>query len=230
MLHSAWHFTWCSLHMSPCMAQRLKHLPPMWETQVRSLGQEDPLEKEMAIHCSILAWRIPWMEKLSRLQSTGSQRVGHDWATSPHLSAYMLNEEGNNIQPWHTPFPIWNQSVIPCPFLTVISWPAYRHLKRQFRLSGIPNSWRIFQLVVIHTVKGFGVVIKAEINVFLEFSCFFDDLTDVGNLISTSSAFSKTSLNIWKFMVMWTWLCSPSLDWRILSITLLACEMSAIVW
>ena len=57
------------------------------------------------------------------------------------------------------------------------------------------------QLIVIHTVKGVGVVNKAEADVFLEFSCFFDDPTDVGNLISGSSAFSKTSLNIWKFMV-----------------------------
>ena len=57
------------------------------------------------------------------------------------------------------------------------------------------------QFIVIHTVKGFGIVNKAEIDVFLELSCFFDDPADVGNLISGSSAFSKTSLNIWKFMV-----------------------------
>ena len=57
------------------------------------------------------------------------------------------------------------------------------------------------QFLVIHTVKGFGIVTKAEIDVFLELSCFFDDPADVGNLISGSSAFSKTSLNIWKFMV-----------------------------
>ena len=57
------------------------------------------------------------------------------------------------------------------------------------------------QFVVIHTVKGFGIVNKAEIDVFLELSCFFDDPTDVGNLISGSSAFSKSSLKIWKFMV-----------------------------
>ena len=57
------------------------------------------------------------------------------------------------------------------------------------------------QLIVIHTVKGFGIVNKAEIDVFLELSCFFDDLTDVGNLIFGSSAFSKLSLNIWKFIV-----------------------------
>ena len=54
---------------------------------------------------------------------------------------------------------------------------------------------------MIHTLEGFGVVNKAEIDVFLELSCFFDDPADVGNLISGSSAFSKTSLNIWKFMV-----------------------------
>ena len=57
------------------------------------------------------------------------------------------------------------------------------------------------QFVVIHTVKGFGIVNKAEVNVFLELSCFFDDPTDVGNLISGSSAFSTTSLNVWKFTV-----------------------------
>ena len=57
------------------------------------------------------------------------------------------------------------------------------------------------QFIVIHTVKGFGVVNKAEIDVFLELSCFFDDPVDVGNLISGSSAFSKTSWNIWKLVV-----------------------------
>jgi len=60
------------------VAQRLKRLPPMWETQVPSLGQEDPLEKEMITHSSILAWRIPWTEEPGGLQSTGLQRVGHD--------------------------------------------------------------------------------------------------------------------------------------------------------
>ena len=60
------------------MAQRLKRLPAMRETPVRSLGQDDPLKKEMATHSSILAWRIPWTEEPGRVQSTGSQRVGHD--------------------------------------------------------------------------------------------------------------------------------------------------------
>ena len=82
------------------------------------------------------------------------------------------------------------------------------------------------QFIVIHTVKGFGIVNKAEIDVFLELSCFFDDPADVGNLISGSSAFSKTSLNIRKFTVHI--LLKPGLE--NLSITLLACEMGATVW
>ena len=60
------------------VAQRLKRLPGMQETWVRSLGQEDPLEKEMATHSSILAWRIPWTEESGRLQSMGSQKVRQD--------------------------------------------------------------------------------------------------------------------------------------------------------
>ena len=60
------------------MAQTVKNLPEMWETWVRSLGWEDPLEKEMAIHSSTLAWKIPWTEEPGRLQSRGLQRVGHD--------------------------------------------------------------------------------------------------------------------------------------------------------
>ena len=60
------------------VAQRLKHLPAMQETWVRSLGREDPLEKEMATHSSFLAWRIPWTEEPGGLQSMGSQRVRHN--------------------------------------------------------------------------------------------------------------------------------------------------------
>ena len=72
-------------YLASLVAQRLKRLPPMRETQVRSLGWEDPLQKEMVTHSSILAWRIPWTEKPGRLQFTGSQRVGHDWMTSLSL-------------------------------------------------------------------------------------------------------------------------------------------------
>jgi len=90
-----------------------------------------------------------------------------------------------------------------CPILIVAFWPAYRFLRRQVRWSGIPISWRIFQLVVIHTVKGFGVVIEEEVDAFLEivYVFFFYDPMDVGSLISGFSACSKSSMNIWKFMV-----------------------------
>ena len=82
------------------------------------------------------------------------------------------------------------------------------------------------QFLVIHTVKSFGIDKKAEIDVFLELSCFFHDPADVGNLISGSSAFSKTNLNIWKFKVHVS--LKPGLE--NFEHTLLACEMSAIVW
>ena len=113
-------------------------------------------------------------------------------------SAYKLNNQGDNIQPWLTPFPIWNQSIVMsssnCCFFTWIQvsqeagnlvW--YSHLLKNFP-----------KFVVIHTAKDFSVVSEAEVDVFLEFSCFFDDPTNVGNLISVFSAFSKSSFYIWK--------------------------------
>ena len=66
-------------------------------------------------------------------------------------STYKLNKQGDNIQPWRTPFPIWNQSVVPHLVLTVASRPAYRFLKRQVRWSGIPISWRIFHSLLWST-------------------------------------------------------------------------------
>ena len=66
-------------------------------------------------------------------------------------SAYQLNKQGDNIQPWRTPFPTWNQYVVPCPVPTVASWPAYRFLKRQVRWSDIPISWRIFHSLLWST-------------------------------------------------------------------------------
>ena len=89
-----------------------------------------------------------------------------------------------------------------CCFFTCI-----RFLRRQVRWSGTSISWRMF-----HTLlwKGFSIVNEAEVNVFLELSCFFDDPTNVGNLISGSSAFSKTSLHIWEFSVQL--LLKPSLE------------------
>ena len=61
-------------------------------------------------------------------------------------SAYKLSKQGDNIQPWCTPFLIWNQSIVPCLVLTITSWPAYRFLRRQVRSSGIPMSWRVFHI------------------------------------------------------------------------------------
>ena len=70
--------------LASLVAQRLKRLPAMQKTWVRSLGREDPVKKEMANHSSILAWRISWAEEPGGLRSTGSQRVGHNWVTSLH--------------------------------------------------------------------------------------------------------------------------------------------------
>ena len=78
--------------------QTVKNLPAMQETWARSLGREDPLEKEMATHSSILAWRIPRTEEPGGLQSTGSQRVGHDWATS--LSLWLSLWSNSHIHTW----------------------------------------------------------------------------------------------------------------------------------
>ena len=127
-------------------------------------------------------------------------------------SACKLNKQGGTIQPWRTPFPIWNQSVVPCPVLTVASWPAYRFLRRQVRWSGIPISFlkNFPQFIVIHTVKGFSIVSEAEVDIFLEFSWLFYEPVDFGNLICGSSAFSKSSLYIWKFSVHE--LLKPSLE------------------
>ena len=69
---------WYMYTRASLVAQTVKHLPAMWETWVQFPDREDPLEKEMAIHSSTLAWKIPWMEEPGRLQSMGSQKVGHD--------------------------------------------------------------------------------------------------------------------------------------------------------
>ena len=117
-------------------------------------------------------------------------------------SAYKLNRQGDNIELWCTPFPIWNLSVVPCPVLTVASWPAYRFLKMQVRWPGIPISQNFPQFVVIHTVKGFGVVNKARVDVFLELSCF----SMIQQRLAIWSLVPLHFLNppwtdIWKFMV-----------------------------
>jgi len=79
------------------VAQMIKNLPVIQETQVWSLGWEDPLERGMATHTSILAWRIPWTKKPGRLQSMGSQRAWHDWANNPSLSLKPKLEAGLGV-------------------------------------------------------------------------------------------------------------------------------------
>ena len=83
----------CYIHNSrtaSLVAQTVKYLPAVWKTQVRSLGWEDPLVKELATHSSTLAWKIPWTKEPGRLQSMGSQRVGHDWVTSLYIVEYYF--------------------------------------------------------------------------------------------------------------------------------------------
>ena len=107
------------------MAQRLKCLPGMQETWVRSLGWEDALEKAMAPHSSTLAWRIPWREKPGGLQSMGSWRVGHDWATSlTHLLTYAFENKKN----WgkSAPFSTFQVTDLKSPLLfTTLSGGQY---------------------------------------------------------------------------------------------------------
>ena len=79
------------------MAQMVKNLPAMQETQVWSLGQEDPLEKEMAVHFSILAWRIPWTEEADRPRSKGSKRVRHIWVTNAFTFLFILLQKAIGI-------------------------------------------------------------------------------------------------------------------------------------
>ena len=127
------------------------------------------------------------------------------------------------IQPWRTPFPIWNQSVVPCPVLTVASWPAYRFRKRQVLYSHLFQNFP--QFIVIHTVKGFGIVNKQKYMFYWNSLAFL---------------MIQWMLAIWSLVPLpflkpaWTsgssWFtCCWSLACRILSITLLVCEMSAIV-
>ena len=101
------------------MAQIVKHLPAMQETRVWSLGREDPLEKEMATHSSTLAWKIPRTEEPCRLQSTESQKVGHNWATSlqsqfqtSHLLISTLFLESQFQTPFST-IGIYNPLILP---------------------------------------------------------------------------------------------------------------------
>ena len=117
-------------------------------------------------------------------------------------SAYKLNEQGDDIQPCHTSFPFWNESVV---LLSGSNYSFLTHIQISQETGKVVWYAYLFKnfplFVVIHTRKGFGIVSEAEVNVSLELSCFFCDPMDVGSLISGISAFSKSSLNTWKFMV-----------------------------
>ena len=118
---------------------------------------------------------------------------------SPKMySAYKVHKRCDNIQPCHISFPILNHSIVPCPILTVASWPTHRFLRRQVRWSGTPISLRIFTLLWSTQSKAFN---NAEVDVFVEVPWFLHKPMSVGSLISVSSVFSKPSLYIWKFFI-----------------------------
>ena len=140
---------------------------------------------------------------------------------------YKLNKQGDSIQPWHTPFPVLSQSIVPRPVLTVASCPAYRFLRRQVQWSGIPISFKNSpQSAVIHTVKGFRVVSDAEVDLFFWNSLAFSmtqQMLAIWSLVPLPFLNPAcTSRSSW-FIYYW------SLTWKILSITLLVCEMRASV-
>ena len=126
-------------------------------------------------------------------------------------SAYKLNKQsGNNIALTYCFPPVWIQSSFPSPVLTVASSPAYRFLRLQIRCFGVGVSLSIFQYVVTHTVQGCFVLSEGELHVLLEFSSFICDPADVGNLLLSSSAFSKSHLSVLKFLVHF-----PLKTWRL---------------
>ena len=140
-------------------------------------------------------------------------------------SVYKLNKQDDNIQPWHTPFLIWKQSVVPCPVLTVASWPVYKFLNRQVRCSGIPISFRISRVYCDPHIQRLWHSQKSRNRFFLELSSFFQWSANVEVWPLVPLPFLKpacTSGSSW-FKYYW------SLAWRILSIIVLLCKMSTIV-
>ena len=110
--------------------------------------------------------------------------------------SYKLKEKGDNIQPCHTPFLILNQSAVPYKVLLLLLNPTYRFLRRQVRWPAIPSFEEFSTVYCDPHSQRLSAVNEAEINVFLEFPCFFYDPVNVGNLISGSSAFSKASIHL----------------------------------
>ena len=131
------------------VAQTVKHLSIMWETQVQSLDREDLLEKEMATHFSILAWKIPWMEEPGRLQFMGPQRVGHDWVTSLTRSLRIWNTDADS------------KTDMKRVLSTILSWkvlPAFNQIRLNFNQElmssqNVSNSFNFTASLVAQRVK-----------------------------------------------------------------------------
>ena len=139
------------LYLTSLVAQTVKHLPTLWETWVQSLGQEDLLKKEMATHSSILAWKIPLTEEPDRLQSMGSQRVGHNWATSLHIC--------------HS-FPAKRQ--LSSNFMVTVT------ISSDFRTQEEESyHWFIFSPLICHEVKGPDTMILVFLILSSKLLCFF---------------------------------------------------------
>ena len=141
-------------------------------------------------------------------------------------SAYMLIKQGDNIHLWCTPFPILNQFTVPCPVLTIASWPAHRFLRSQVRWSSIPISLRMVKVCcdphsqrLWHSQWNRSICFSGALLLFLS-------SMDVVNSISHAFAFLNPARASGSSCFTYCWI----LTWRILSIILLACEMSAIVW
>ena len=142
-------------------------------------------------------------------------------------SALKLNKQGDDIQPWHTPSPILNQSVVLWPVLTVASCSAYRFLRRQVRWSGIPISLRIFHSLLWSTQSKTSVVNDGEVFFFFSNSLAFpmiQQMLGIWFLVPLPLWIPAYPSGSSCFMYCW------SLAWRTFSIALLACEMSATVW
>ena len=132
----------------------------MWETWVRFLGLEDPLEKEMAIHSSTLAGKIPWMEEPDRLQSMGSQRVGHDWATS--LSLWCLSR-GTKIP--HAPLLSFSCSVVSNSICSMLGFPILHYLPElvQTHVHWVGDSIQPFDPLFLPSLPAFSFSLHQDI-------------------------------------------------------------------
>jgi len=165
------------------VAQKVKRLLAMWETWIRSLSREDPLEKEMATYSSTLAWRIPWTEKPGRLQSMGSQRVGHDWVTSLHFVLSWLLQLCSRV---------WSV-MLPVVFFPKIALAIWVHL------------WfhTIFKIICSSSVKNaMGILVGSSLNMQITLGSIFN------NIVYVLSHFSHVQL----FAILWTIVCQASLS------------------